>query len=186
MNLENFQNHIEAYREHDQILDAADYLIRSFGLDHQNFAGFGFRPELSATSILLTAEGEIGARQTVNIPKNLFDFDLSLVLNMIAHEMLHVRQKAPESLVEDKNEREWQAYTEMLFHKVFPHIPDAPEFNQKQFAQKALEYYRRMGEGSELQQKYAEEKIKVEQLLDEILIRRGEKQPQYPTSQNIS
>lgn len=186
MNLENFQNHIDAYKAHDQILDAADYLIRSLGLDHQNFAGFSFRPELSATSILLTAEGEIGARQTVKIPKNLFDFDLSLVLNMMAHEMLHVRQKAPESLVEDKNEREWQAYTEMLFHKVFPHIPDAPDFNRKQFAQKALEYYRRMGEGSELQQKYSEEKIKVEQLLDEILIRRGEKQLQSPPSENIS
>lgn len=89
-------------------------------------------------------------------------------------------------MVEDKNEREWQAYTEMLFHKVFPHIPDAPDFNRKQFAQKALEYYRRMGEGSELQQKYAEEKIKVEQLLDEILIRRGEKQLQSPPSENIS
>lgn len=184
MNLENFQNHIDAYKQHDQILDAADYIIRSFNLTHENFAGFGFRPEISENSILLTAEGELGGKQTVNIPKNLFDFDLRLILNMIAHEMLHVRQKAPETLVEDKNEREWQAYTEMLFHKVFPHIPDAPEFSQKEFAQKALEYYRRMGEGSFLQQKYAEEKVKVEQLLDEILIRRGENQPEIPTSEN--
>lgn len=176
MNLDNFRNHINAYKEHDQILDAADYLIRSFNLGHGNFAGFGFRPEVSPNSILLTAEGELGGKQVVNIPKNLFDFDLTLILNMITHEMLHVRQKAPENLVEDKNEREWQAYTEMLFHKVFPHIPDAPDFNRKQFALKALEYYKRMGEGSELQQKYAEEKIKVEQLLDEILISRGEKQ----------
>ena len=174
MNLENFQNHINAYKEHDQILDAADYLIRSFDLDHYNFAGFGFRDELTNNSILLTAEGELGGKQQVNIPKNLFDFDLRLVLNMVAHEMLHVRQKAPETLVEDKNEREWQAYTEMLFHKVFPHIPDAPDFNRKQFAEKALEYYKRMGEKSELQKKYADEKIKIEALLDEILIKKVE------------
>ncbi len=178
MNLENISSHLDAYKSQDQILDAADFLIRNFGLEHENFAGFGFRDELEKHSILLTAEGELGGKQTVKIPKNLFDFDLSLVLNMIAHEMLHVRQKAPESLVEDKNEREWQAYTEMLFHKVFPNIPDAPDFNRKQFCEKALEYYKRMGEGSELQQKYAEEKTKVEALLDEILIKRGEKQPE--------
>jgi hypothetical protein len=38
---------------------------------------------------------------------------------MVAHEMLHVRQKDPNSLVEDKNEREFQAYYEMLFIKFF-------------------------------------------------------------------
>jgi hypothetical protein len=53
----------------------------------------------------------------VKIPRNLFDFDIKLVLNMVAHEMLHVRQKDPNSLVEDKNEREFQAYYEMLFIK---------------------------------------------------------------------
>ncbi len=176
MNLENIQDHLEAYKENDQILDGARMLIRDFSLDHDNFAGFGFREENSPTSLLLTAEGEIGGKQTVNIPKNLFDFDLTTVLNMLAHEMLHVRQKAPETLVEDKNEREFQAYTEMLFHKVFSQIPDAPDFLRKQFAEKALEYYKRMGENSELQQKYTDEKIKVEQFLDEILIKRGEKQ----------
>lgn len=177
MNLETISSHLEAYKTHDQILDAAEFVIRNFNLNHENFDGFGFREELSPNSILLTAEGALGEKQKVNIPKNLFDFDLNLVLNMIAHEMLHVRQKAPENLVEDKNEREWQAYTEMLFHKVFPQIPDAPDFNRKQFAQKALEYYKRMGEGSELQKKYADEHIKVVQLLDEILIKRGEKEP---------
>ena len=84
---------------------------------------------------------------------------------MVAHEMLHVRQKDPNSLVEDKNEREFQAYYEMLFHKVFPQIPVLSPFYIKQFGEKALEYYRRMGEGSELQQKYAEQKKEVEYLI---------------------
>lgn len=165
MNLEQVNFHIESYKENDQILDAAHYLIRNFKLEHENFAGFEFREELEKNSLLLTAEGEVGEKQTVKIPRNLFDFNLDLVLNMVAHEMLHVRQKDPNSLVEDKNEREFQAYYEMLFHKIFPQIPELSAFYIKQFGAKALEYYRRMGDGSELQQKYAEQKQEVEDFL---------------------
>lgn len=165
MNLEQINFHIEAYKESDQILDAARYLIRNFDLEHENFAGFGFRDELKSDGLLLTAEGELGEPQTVKIPRNLFDFNLDLVLNMVAHEMLHVRQKDPKSLIEDKNEREFQAYYEMLFHKVFPQIPVLSPFYIKQFGAKALEYYKRMGEGSELQTKYAEQKKEVEDLI---------------------
>lgn len=165
MNLEQINEHLEAYKSHDQIFDAANFVISSFGLSHDNFAGFGFRPELEPNKMLLTAEGGLGERQMVMIPKNIFDFDLNLVVNMLAHEMLHVRQKAPESLVEDKNEREFQAYYEMLFHKVFPNVPDVSDFHKKFFGEKALEYYRRMGENSELQLKYAEHKDEVESLI---------------------
>ena len=168
MNLENITNHLEAYKTHDQIFDAAYFVISSFGLEHENFAGFGFRPELEPNKMLLTAEGALGERQMVMIPKNIFDFDLNLVVNMLAHEMLHVRQKAPENLVEDKNEREFQAYYEMLFHKVFPQVPEVSDFYKKFFGEKALEYYRRMGENSELQVKYAKEKIEVEDLIAQI------------------
>ena len=99
MNLENINDHLEAYKNHDQIIDAAEFIISTFGLEHENFAGFGFRPELEPDRMLLTAEGEVGGRQMVMIPKNLFDFDINLVVNMLAHEMLHVRQKAPENLI---------------------------------------------------------------------------------------
>ena len=84
---------------------------------------------------------------------------------MVAHEMLHVRQKDPNSLVEDKNEREFQAYYEMLFHEIFPQVPKLSPFYIKQFGEKALEYYRRMGEGSDLQQKYTEQKNEVEEFI---------------------
>jgi len=165
MNLEQANLQIEAYKENDQVLDAAHYLIRNFNLDHENFAGFDFREEIDEKGVLLTAEGELGEPQTVKIPRNLFDFNLDLVLNVVAHEMLHVRQKDPNSLVEDKNEREFQAYYEMLFHKIFPQIPTLSAFYIKQFGEKALEYYRRMGENSELQTKYAEQKKEVEDLI---------------------
>ena len=168
MNLEHINSHITAYKEHDQIIDAAKYIISSFELEHENFAGFGFREELSTDSVLLTAEGYLGQPQMAMIPKNLFDFDLHLVLNLLAHEMLHVRQKAPENAIEERNEREFQAYYEMLFHKVFPQIPDASDFYRKSFGNKALEYYRRMGEGSELQIKYAFQKTEVENLINSL------------------
>ena len=168
MNLEYITDHLKAYKQHDQIIDAAHFIISSFDLEHENFAGFGFRPELEPNKMLLTAEGALGEMQMVMIPKNLFDFDLNLVVNMLAHEMLHVRQKAPGNIVEDKNEREFQAYYEMLFHKVFPNVPEVSDFHKKFFGEKALEYYRRMGEDSELQEKYKEQKMEVEVLINNL------------------
>ena len=165
MNYEKLQFNLNAYKETGEILDGAKFLIHQFDLDDDNFAGFGFRDELEKNSILLTANGELGELQHVMIPRNLFDFDLTLVLNMLAHEMLHVRQKDPNSLVEDKNEREFQAYYEMLFHEIFPQVPKLSPFYIKQFGEKALEYYRRMGEGSDLQQKYTEQKNEVEEFI---------------------
>lgn len=168
MNLQHIKDHLNAYKEHGQILDAARFLISTFGLESENFAGFGFRPELEPNKILLTTEGAVGERQMVMIPKNLFDFDLNLVVNMVAHEMLHVRQKAPEIAVEDKNEREFQAYYEMLFHKEFPLVPDVSNFHKKFFGEKALEYYKRMGQNSDLQKKYLNQKIEVESLINSL------------------
>lgn len=168
MNLEHIKDHLNAYKKHDQVSDAAHFLINTFGLENENFAGFGFRPELEPNKMLLTTEGALGEKQMVMIPKNLFDFDLRLVANMVAHEMLHVRQKASETLVEDKNEREFQAYYEMLFHKEFPLVPNVSDFHKKFFGEKALEYYKRMGENSELQNKYLDQKIEVESLINSL------------------
>lgn len=168
MDFDQVRLHLNAYKENNQVIDAAKYLLYSFDLEHENFAGFGLR-EAIPNLVLLTTEGELGEPQKVMIPPNLFDFDLNLVLNVIAHEMLHVRQKSSINTVEDKNEREFQAYYEMLFHKVFPKIPDASDFHKKIFADKAFEYYRRMGENSELQQKYAAQKKEIEQLISILL-----------------
>ena len=168
MNYEKLQFNLNAYKETGEILDGARFLIHKFELDDENFLGFGFREELEKNSILLTANGEIGDMQEVMIPRNLFDFDLTLVLNMLAHEMLHVRQKSSKMMIMDKNEREWQAYYEMLFHPNFPQIPELSDYYKNFFGEKALIYYGRMGEGSELQLKYLEQKKEVETLLKKI------------------
>ncbi|WP_333850776.1 hypothetical protein [Epilithonimonas sp.] len=168
MNYEQLQFNLNAYKETGEILDAARFLIHEFELDDENFLGFGFREELEKNSVLLTANGEIGDMQEVMIPRNLFDFDLTLVLNLLAHEMLHVRQKSPKMMIMDKNEREWQAYYEMLFHTNFPQIPELSDYYKNFFGEKALIYYGRMGERSELQQKYAEQKAQLEAFLQDI------------------
>lgn len=168
MNLSTLQNQIDTFKQENKIFEAVQFLLDEFNLNDENFAGFGFREELSPNSILLTAEGVLGEPQKVMIPKNLLDFDLSLVLNVLSHEMHHVRQKAPGKVVEDRNEREFQAYYEMLFHQLFPQIPELSAFHKKAFAEKALEYFKRMGEGSELQAKYADQKIEVELLLNSL------------------
>ena len=170
MNLENIKTNLSTFKENNQIFEAAHFLLENFGLESENFEGFGFRPELEPNKMLLTTNGQLGEKQMVMIPRNLFDFDLNLVANMVAHEMFHVRQKAPETLVEDKNEREFQAYSEMLFHREFPLVPEVSDFHKKFFAEKALEYYKRMGENSELQQKYAEKKKEVEFLIQSLSI----------------
>lgn len=176
MDLERINSHLEAYKKEGQILDAAHYLLRAYGLEDDYLGKINYKPLDAPNKIVVTTEGDFGDLQTINVPENLLDVNLNLLLSLLAHEILHVRQKTRMPYVLDKNEREWQAYYEMLFHKVFPQIPDAPDFARKGFAQNALMYYNRMGEGSELQQKYAEQKAEVENLLDEILIKRGEKQ----------
>ena len=115
--------------------------------------------------IVLTTEGDFGGQQIIRIPENSFQFPLPLMISLMAHEMVHVRQKTRLPYVMDKNEREWQAYYEMLFRKIFPNIPEISNFHKKAFANKAFDYYNRMGEASELQAKYAEQKKEVEELI---------------------
>jgi hypothetical protein len=82
--------------------------------------------------------------------------------------MIHVEQKGYLDKFPDRNEREWQAYYEMLFHKVYPQIPEASILHQKFFANKAFDYYKRMGENSDLQKKYAAQKLEVEEKLAQL------------------
>lgn len=165
MDIQNILDHVKAYHESGETLNAARFLIRAYDLASDNLAGLDFQKDVPAGQILMTTVGNVPGTQTVNIPDGVFKYNFELVLNLLMHEMLHVRQKSPENPVLDKNEREFQAYYEMLYHKVFPRVPDAPITSRIAFAQKALEYYKRMGEGSDLQKKYLAEKDEVEEYL---------------------
>jgi hypothetical protein len=159
---------IESYHELGETIQAAEYLIEEYGIKHPNLKGFELREKAKPDYILMTAEGNFGEKQIIRIPENTFQFELILMLNLIAHEMIHVEQKSYLNKFPDRNEREWQAYYEMLFHKRYPQVPNASTFHRKFFANKAFEYYNRMEKDGELQQEYASQKAEIEQLLKEL------------------
>lgn len=152
---------IDNFHELGQTIQAATFLVNEFGLQNPNFEGFELREKAKVEFILFTTEGNFGEKQIIRIPENVFEFSLELIITLLVHEMVHVSQKATDNLVLDKNEREWQAYYEMLFHKIYANIPDIPVFQKRFFAKKALEYYSKMGENSELQLKYDSQKIEM-------------------------
>ncbi len=159
---------VESFHELGQTIDAAMFLLNEFEIMDDNFEGIELREAAKPNFILFTAEGEIGNKQIIRIPENAFEFPLELVVNLLAHEMLHVIQKSPENAIQVREEREWQAYYEMCFHKIFPKVPQLSNFHQKFFAEKALEYYNRMPKDGELQKKYETQKSEIEHFIKNI------------------
>lgn len=165
MNYKKVKSKIKVYHNDGKTIEAAEWLLKMFDIQDHNLKGFALREKAEPNYILLTAEGDFGEQQVIRIPENIFQFSLPLVLTLITHEMVHVRQKSRKPYIEDRLEREWQAYYEMLFHKIFPNYLEVSNFHKRFFAKKAYDYYRRMGEGSELQLKYAEQKKEMEDLI---------------------
>nr|WP_309755598.1 hypothetical protein [Flavobacterium sp.] len=169
--MKNYQDQLQivhSFHEMGETIAAAQFLIEEYRLTHPNFKGFELREKAKLEFILMTTEGALGEPQIIRIPENTFEYPLHLMLNLLLHEMIHVAQKMPENTIHDKNEREWQAYYEMLFHEQYPQVPELSQFHKRFFANKALEYYNRMGEGSSLQIKYGTQKPKVDTLLQEL------------------
>ena len=151
-----------SYHELGETIQAANFVVEEYGIKHPNFEGFELREKAKADYVLMTTEGTFGLPQIIRIPENTFEFEFILMLNLIAHEMVHVGQKVTGSFVDDRNEREWQAYYEMLFHKIYPQIPNVAKHQQLFFANKALSYYTKMGENSYLKTKYAVQKQEID------------------------
>jgi hypothetical protein len=165
MEFKKIKKQIEEFHAEGKTMEAADWLLKIFDIQDSNLKGFALREKADPSYILLTTEGDFGEEQIIRIPENIFEFSLPLVLTLLAHEMVHVGQKSRQPYVLDRLEREWQAYYEMLFHKIFPNHLEVSNFHKKFFADKAYSYYTRMGEGSELQLKYAEQKKEIEDLI---------------------
>jgi hypothetical protein len=160
---------IQNFHELGETILAAEFLVKEYGLEHSNFKGFELRETAKPNFILMTTEGNLGETQIIRIPENTFEFDLPAMLTLLAHEMVHVGQRQTGFFVPDKNEREWQAYYEMIFHKIYPKIPEVSDYYKKFFATKSLEYYARMGENSELQKKYENQKKEIDLLLQNLI-----------------
>lgn len=159
---------LQTYHELGQTIEAALFLIDEFDLNQPNFAGIILREKADPSYILFTAEGEIGDPIYIRIPENTFEFPLELVINLLAHEMMHVIQKSGLYKIQVREEREWQAYYEMCFHNIFPKVPNASKKHRIFFANKALEYYNRMPKDGELQLKYANQKTEIERFIKQL------------------
>ena len=165
MNYKKVKAKVTSFHNQGKTKEAAHWILQHFNMQDHYLKGFEFREKAEPSMIVLTTEGNFGDQQIIRIPENTFQFPLPLMISLIAHEMVHVRRKTRQPFVMDKNEREWQAYYEMLFRNLFPNIPEVSNRYKKGFAQKAFDYYNRMGEGSELQAKCAEQKKQVEELI---------------------
>ena len=165
MTLENIKLKINQFHKNGQVINAVYWLLNKYNLNTKNLKGIAFREIAKPDFVLFTTEGDFGTPQTIRIPENTFEFPLELMLTLLAHELVHVAQKTIKPYVLDKNEREWQAYCEMLFNKRYPNVPQISNFHKRFFANKALEYYNRMGENSDLQLKYLSQKLQVESLI---------------------
>jgi hypothetical protein len=165
MKFEKLTSKINAFHVDGKTIDATHWILKKFNLETSNLKAIELREVAKPDFILMTTEGQFGKPQILRIPENAFEFPLPLMLSLLKHEMVHVRQKTVQPFIEDKNEREWQAYYDMNFHNIFPEIVEISNFHKTFFAKKGLEYYARMGEGSELQAKYAEQKKAVENLI---------------------
>ena len=166
MTLENIKSKIAKYNSNSQTITAAYWLLKKFDFKTKNLKGFLFRDDAKPDFILMTTEGDFGEPQYIRIPKNTFQFPLELMLSLLAHELVHVKQKTEKPYILDKNEREFQAYYEMIFHEIFPQTPDISNFHKTFFINKAFEYFNRMGENSVLQQKYLLQKNKLQTIHD--------------------
>lgn len=159
---------LQTYHELGETEKAALFLIDEFEMNQPNFGGILLREKADASCILFTAEGNIGDPIYVRIPENTFEYQFELMLNLLAHEMMHVIQKSKLYNIEVREEREWQAYYEMCFHKIFPKVPNASVKHRIFFAKKGLEYYNRMPKDGELQKKYANQKIEIEAFIKKL------------------
>ena len=158
-----FKERIKYLNKNKLVIEALYEIMDQFDLKHSSFTGFEFRDEINPKGLLLTAEGSDSTGIKIKVPKNILDFDLALVANLLMHEIYHVFQRSGKNQVTIREEREWQAYYEMIFHEKFPNIPVLNNFYIKQFGEKAISYYDRMSE--ELKEKYSTQKLKLDNLL---------------------
>ena len=147
------------------VLPAVETILKKYKILPKNIE-LTIKPNDAPNNLVLITEGEFGKNlvQKVKVPENIFTFPMDMVVNLLAHEMIHIRQKTGSEPVLDKNEREFQAYFEGVFPEIFVELPASPNWLKKQLATQAIRYFMQMGPG-ELQTKYTEKKEKLDEFL---------------------
>lgn len=125
---------------------ALEELLNIFEINHPNFSRIEFRDESKDKKVILTTEGKFGQdeKQLIRVPKNLLSFPLDFVAHMLAHEFIHIEQRARKGYNASREEREFEAY----YHGVFPSkfsLPPCPNWLRLQFCKSIEKYYNSMG-----------------------------------------
>jgi hypothetical protein len=148
------------------VIPAVESILKKYKILAANVE-LALKPNDAKNQLVLTTEGEFGQNltQIVRVPENIFEFPMEMVVNLLAHEMIHINQKTGEGPVLDKNEREFQAYYEGVFPEIFLELPPCPDWLKKQLANQAIRYFNQMVDGTELKAKYFEKKTNLEAYL---------------------
>jgi hypothetical protein len=166
-NFDTIQQPIYDLVQENKIAEAALLLLEAFGLKHPNLAGIEFREKADKTNVVFTTEGEMGKNspQIIRVPINVFDFQLPFILHMLVHEIVHIDQRSVR-LIEDKNIREIEAYSEGVFHDFYPDLPPCPVWLEKQLAQNVGRYYNQLNDTQKtlLASKFELIKLRIEEL----------------------
>ena len=69
MPFEEIEFTIKKFHELEMTIEAAEFLIKNYELEHSNFKGFELREKAEPNFILYTTEGVFGQQQIIRIPK---------------------------------------------------------------------------------------------------------------------
>ncbi len=144
-NFDQIQQPIYDLVNEEKIAEAVFLLLETFGLKHKNLSGIEFRGKADKSNVVFTTEGVFGkdCPQIIRVPINVFDFPLPFILHMLVHEIVHVEQRSV-TLLEDKNLREIEAYSEGVFHDLYPNLPKCPVWLEKQLAGNVSRYFNQL------------------------------------------
>lgn len=146
MDLANIKLNILAKKEEKGTKAAIVDLLETFGISHPNFGSIAYRATGKDNSVVITTEGNYGEdeKQIIRVPENLLDFPIDFIAHMLAHEFIHIEQRARPGYNASREEREFEAY----YHGVFPtkyDLPPCPSWLRLQFCKSVERYYRSMG-----------------------------------------
>ncbi|SOE21402.1 hypothetical protein SAMN06298216_1872 [Spirosomataceae bacterium TFI 002] len=169
MDLANIKLNILAKKEEKGTKAAIADLLGTFAISHPNFKKIVYREASEDKTVVITTEGNYGEseKQLIRVPKNLLDFPIDFIAHMLAHEFVHIEQRARPGYNASREEREFEAY----YHGVFPtkyNLPPCPDWLRLQFCKSIDRYYNNMG--YELKKQYEpqyNEVMKVKRELEE-------------------
>jgi hypothetical protein len=169
MNLDEIKTDIFKTKNEKGTSEAVLRLLETFAIAHPNFSAIVYREASENKQVVVTTEGNYGEieKQLIRVPKNIFDFPIDFIAHMLAHEFIHIEQRARPGYSAAREEREFEAY----YHGIFPtkyNLPPCPDWLRLQFCKSIERYYNSMGFwGKRRHRKMYKEVLAVRKSLEE-------------------